>query len=419
MSRQEEAQVSPRSIPPLEPEVTLPADDGLPGLLQLFDSHWVWQTFCEHFGHPEEFPQRIIGLQFSYRPGMRALVSYAAEWQRERWVVDDQFAIEQIAGRPNRVFRYPDDPYLPGLRLAGDAASAHELLAKYVAASPHRIRVEAVRYRPATRAVLRHIAIWRQARLGSLTCFVRVMPPRRVDRLVAAAELAESSGFKIPPLLGVWAGGGVVWMPAVPGETVRDLIRRGAAPGPQALLDALSRLWSLRLEPERGHPLDLQGGFEMTERLLSHLLETEEARSLLSNVTDALRSFAQTWQPSAVAHNDFYDDQMLVTPDGQLALVDFEEIGPGDPLLDVANMSAHLRWMARFGNAPEAYDSYRRNLRSAALAHFGCDGRALDLREAYAIFRLSAGPVRQLRRNWAKKTTEGLALASQVLQETH
>ena len=38
------------SMPLLEAEVTLPADDGLPGLLHLFDSHRVWQTLCECFG---------------------------------------------------------------------------------------------------------------------------------------------------------------------------------------------------------------------------------------------------------------------------------------------------------------------------------------------------------------------------------
>ena len=52
--------------------------------------------------------------------------------------------------------------------------------------------------------------------------------------------------------------------------------------------------------------------------------------------------FAAAWRPTALAHNDFYDDQMLLMPAGNLALVDFEETGPGDPML------AHLRWMAGF-----------------------------------------------------------------------
>ena len=408
--------MSPESIPALKPEVQLPADQGLPGLLHLFDSHWVWETFCEHFGRPDEIPQRIRASQLRYQPGMRALVSYAVEWEIGCWSVDDQFAIELVAERPDKVFRYPDDPYLPGLRLAGEATSAHDLLVKHIGIFPRRVRVEPVRYRPSTRAVLRHVANLRPARLGSLTLFARVMPPRRVNRLLEAAELAENSGFRVPPLLGVWPEGGTVWMTAVPGETMRNMIRKGEAPGPREILDALAGLWNLKKESGKGHPLDLLGGFEMTQRLLAHLVEDEVTKCVLERITDVLGQFAQAWQPSAVAHNDFYDDQVLVTPEGKLALVDFEEIGPGDPLLDIANMLAHLRWMARFGNAPEECTTYRRNLRAEALAHFSCDGQTLDLREAYSIFRLSAGPVRQLRRNWAKRIKMGLTLASEVLE---
>ena len=405
MSGPKEVQVSPTSIPPLEPEVDLPADDRLPGLPELFDGDWVWRTFCKNFGQPEESPQRIRALQFTYRPGARALVSYAAEWQQGRWLLDDQFAIELAPGKPNRVYRYPDDPHLPGLRVAGQADSAHDLLTKHLGVSPWRVRVEPVRYRPGSRAVFRHIAVFRPARLGSVTFYVRVMRPRRLDRLLTAADIASSAGFRVPPFLGVWPEGGVVWMSEVPGETVREMIRKGRAPRPQELLDALAGLWDLHLETGQGHPLDLLGGFQMTECLLSQLLEDGKPRRLLEQVTAVLRPFARAWQPSGIAHNDFYDDQMLVTPEGKLALVDFEEIGPGDPLVDAANMLAHLRWMAKFGNAREACKAYRLEFRSAALAYFGCDGGELDIREAYAIFRLSAGPFRQLRRNWAKRTT--------------
>ena len=400
------------SIPPLDQEVNLPVDEGLPGLLDLFDNQWVWQEFCTQFGEPDEAPHRIRTLQFSYRPGVRALVSYAAEWQRGQWVVDDQFAVELTTGGTKRLFRYPEDPYLPGLRLAASAVHAHELLTKHVSISPHRLRVEAMRYRPTTRAVLRHRASWRHARSGNVTLFVRVIPPRRVERLLVAAELAERSAFKLPRLAGCWMEGGVVWMSRVPGETVRTLIRTGMPPEPQRLLEGLANLWSMPVEPDQGHSLNLLRGYQMTERLLSQLLHGEEAHRLLGQVTDVLGPFSEAWRPSALAHNDFYDDQVIVTPEGELALVDFEETGPGDPLLDVGNLLAHLRWMARFGIAPERCDVYRRRVRSDALARFGWDPRALDMREAFALFRLSAGPIRQLRRNWGNRVETGLALAS-------
>lgn len=404
-------------IPPLEPQVTFPADEGLPELDCLFDNHWVWHAFCTQLGEPEEAPQRIRTLQFSYWPGSGAIVSYAAEWEWGQWVVEDQFAIELVRGQSEKLFHYPDDPYLPGLRLAASAVDAPELLARHAALSPYRLRVESIRYRPATRAVLRHITSWRQSRLGKVTLFVRVMPPKRVQHLLTAAELAEQSGFVIPRFVGSWEEGGVVWMTRIPGATLRTMIRKGKPPEPHRVLDGLEKLWSAPIESNRGHPLDLLSGYQMTARLLSRLSQGDEARRMLQQATDVLGPFSKAWQPSTLAHNDFYDDQMLVTPDGAIALVDFEETGPGDPLFDVGNMLAHMRWMAWFGNATEARDSYRHRMRSAALDRFGWQPQDLAIREASALFRLSAWPIQQLRDNWAKSVETGLELVIQALEE--
>ena len=404
----------PTSVPILEPKVTLPADDRIPGLSQLFDAQWAWRAYCTEFGEPEEPPQRIRAQHFTYRPGTRALVSYVAQWQRGRWVEEDQFAAELAAGRPVAMFRYPDDPHLPGLPSAASPAEAHQLLDRHVSISAQRLRVEVMRYRPGTRAVLRYTASWRQRRLGRVTFFVRVMPARRVARLLEAAELVGQSRFNLPRIAGCWKEGGVVWMTGVPGETVRAHIQKGTAPNPGLILDGLDQLWSTRVESGKGRPLDLPGGFKMTADLLSHLLRNEEKRQLLHQVLDVLGPFSDGWRPSSLAHNDFHDDQMLLTPEGQLALVDFEEAGPGDPLLDVANMLAHLRWMARFGNEPGNCDAYHRQFRADALSRFGLDPQALDLREAFVLFRLSSGPIRQLRSNWAKRVEIGLALALDV-----
>ena len=395
--------------------MTLPVDEGLPGLPLLFDGSWVWQTFCNQFGEPEEPPHNIRAIQISYRPGERDLVSYAAEWRHDRWIVDDQFAIEMTAGKQNRLFRYPDDPYLPGLPKAASPVEAHDLLVRHVPVSPHKLRVEVVRYRPATRAVLRQVATWRQARTGNVTLYVRVVPSKRVERLLTAFELAERSTFSVPRIVGQWDEGGVVWMTNVPGETVRSLIQRGAAPDPNSVLDGLDQLWPLGLSSGKGQPLNLLGGYEMTERLLSRLLVSEDSRDLLQRVSDVLGPFAQAWKPTGLAHNDFYDDQVLLTPEGKLALVDFEEAGPGDPMVDVGNLLAHLRWMALFGNAAEENDAFRRCSPALALDRFGWEEHDLDLREAFAIFRLTAGPFRQLRPTWAKRATKGLELATQVL----
>ena len=132
-----------------------------------------------------------------------------------------------------------------------------------------------------------------------------------------------------------------------------------------------------------------------------------------------LGPFSKAWRPSTLAHNDFYDDQMLVTPDGEIALVDFEETGPGDPLYDVGNMLAHMRWMAWFGNAAEARDAYRQRMRSAALDRFGWQPQDLAVRESHALFSLSAWPIHQLRGDWAKSVEIGLELVIRALEEAN
>ena len=409
-----EAQVCPTAVPRLAPRITLPSDRGVPGLRRLFDNEWVWQAFCDQFGVPEETPQRLCPQRLRYRPGVRALVSYVTEKQWGTWIVEDQFAVELRAGKSKRLFRYPNDPHLPGLYQAASAVDAHQLLTKCVPISPHRLQVETIRYRPGTRAVLRYTASWRQRRLGNVTFFVRVMPPRRVARFLLAGELACRSGFATPLVVGCWEEGGVVLMTEVPGETVRARIKQGTPPHPEPVLDALAQLWSASVKPDQGRPLDLLEGFHTTDRLLTHLLRGDETLRLLQQLTDILRPFAEEWRPSGVAHNDFYDDQMLVTPEGRLALVDFEEIGPGDPLLDVGKMLAHLRGMAGFGNAKQACKAYHGRFRTAALERFGWDPQALDLRESFALFRLSANPIHQLRRDWARRVETGLALAFNV-----
>ncbi|MEX1255531.1 MAG: phosphotransferase [Dehalococcoidia bacterium] len=395
----------------------LPTDEALPGLLHLLDPDWVWERYCATFGEPDEAPDRIRPLQLLYRQGRRALLAYAAERRWDQWVVEEQFAIELRARHGERVFRYPDDPYLPGLARAASAADAQTLLTQHVSLHPQRLNVELLRYRPGNRAVLRHIAGWRRGGAPELTLYARAMPPKRIGRLIRAAEIVRHSGFALPEIIGCWEEGGVAWLTNAPGETVRSLIRAGTPPRPGAIIEPLAQLWAVPLSSESNRGFDLPGSFEWTERLLSCVLPEGDAHETLRLVADRLRPFAGSWRPTALAHNDFYDDQLVLTPAGTLALVDFEEAGPGDPLLDVGNLLAHLRWMSRSGANAEACAAYHQRFRAAALQRFGWSEHDLALREAFAIFRLSTNPFRQLRRDWPLAVQQGLELALETLDE--
>ena len=140
---------------------------------------------------------------------------------------------------------------------------------------------------------------------------------------------------------------------------------------------------------------------------------------MLGRVVDALSPFVEAWQPTALAHNDFHDDQMLLSPDtGRLALVDFEETALGDPLLDVGNFLGHLSRSVAMGGPP-ACAEYRKLFRAAALERLGWEERELNLREAYALFRLAPNPFQSLEENWLQAMETGLSLADNVLRGSH
>ena len=136
---------------------------------------------------------------------------------------------------------------------------------------------------------------------------------------------------------------------------------------------------------------------------------------LLQQVTHVLDPFAEEWSLTGIPHNDFYDDQILLTPEGKLALVDFEEIGAGDPLIDVANFLAHLRWASHFNEGQEHCQSYYHSMRTTALVRFEWEKEELDIRQAYSLLRMCTNPVLNLDENWLQTVKRGLNLVHEVL----
>ncbi len=400
------------TAPSLALPAAFPDDRNLPEFSKLFNREWIWQNYCSRFGAPEENPANLRHRQLSYNPGRSAIATCAAEWPWDEFVTQQQFAIELQRDQPVRLYQYPEDPSLPGLTHAASAIAASDLLSKYVlATSAQRVRVGLVRYRPGGHAVLRH-------RHGRVRFYVRVMRPGRVQRLMEAAELISQTGFVLPRLVGCWEEGGVVWLSEIPGKNVRRLIRGGGCVDHNPILDNLAQLWDTPIDLGQMRPFNLNGAYRRARRVFRQVLQDHaEIRFKLNEVTAVLDGFAKSWRPTTVAHNDFYDDQMIRIPDGRMALVDFEEAGPGDPLLDVGNFLAHMHWSACFGREAEskASGAFHADFRSAALERFGWDERDLNLREAVCIFRVCTNPIRHFAPDWPQRLDAGLSLVNEVL----
>ena len=396
----------------LYPKVAFPEDAGLPDLPKLFDEGWVRKAYRGLPRQGEVEPSRFRIRQFAHRPGGMAIISYEVEWDPEEYIPSELIAARIEKGRPAEVFHYTDDPYLPGLRKAAYPESALELVNKrLLSMRVRRTGVELVRYRPTARAVLRHSA-------GKVRFYARVVRPDALAPLLEAHELISRSGFVVPRLAGRWDEGGVVWLSEIPGKNLRRNMRRGKIPETERLLKGLESLWRTPMEGSVGRPFNLRGTYQRARRIFRHNIPEDcPARLLLEEASRSLDPFIESWRPTSIAHNDFYDDQMLVLPDGRIALVDFEESGPGDPMLDVGNFLGHLRWRARLGRErkEDASDAYYREFRRAALDRFGWGERDLAFRESVCLFRICTNTIRHPQPDWLERLESGLRLVNETL----
>ncbi len=397
---------------PLHPRVDFPEDPNLPELPRLFDGDWVWQAAREHFPDLDTAPGQFRIRQFSHIPGRSAVVSYFADWDPDSYIPSEIINFRLERGKPPAFSRYPQDRQLPGLEPAAHPDTALGLLNKHAFAFPRRrLRVNMIRYRPGSRAVLRH-------RTGGIKLYARVVRPTALPNLLEAYELLESSGFVVPRVVGCWHEGGLVWLSEIPGKNLRQLMRRGRPPSPTGILDSLEGLWDAPVGTDR-RAFDLRGAFRRAKRTFRHALRNDDlALRLLEDVIQRLDPFVRSWQPSTVAHNDLYDDQLLVLPDGRVAVVDFEETGPGDPMLDIGNFLAHLKWTSCIGGSRkrDVSGAYYDQLRTAALDRFRWSEYDLNLREAVCLFRITTNTVRRPSQDWLKRTLDSFRLVAELLE---
>jgi aminoglycoside phosphotransferase (APT) family kinase protein len=100
----------------------------------------------------------------------------------------------------------------------------------------------------------------------------------------------------------------------------------------------------------------------------------------------------------------------------RLGLIDLDDLGPGDPLLDAANFSAHLFLLGASATpAGGTILRFRDDLRAAFCRRLEADPAALAWREAYCLLRLASGPFRVLHPDWPRRMADRLALAADAL----
>ncbi len=409
----------------------LPPDRALPGAADLLGPEGVGRVtgFLEHHGVE---PHRVEPAQAHYRPGRWLAVCYrtAGVDRSSGAPVCSTVVAEHRAGDPEGLWVFPDDPVLPGLPAATNPAAVARLLGVL----PGEVTVDPIRYRPRRRAVLRYRLVDGRARFG------KVVTPARAKRLLALAEVLGHRFVGPPPgrpgqrsgaalsacglsfALPVGRiGRGALLLPCARGRSLRHLLLAGGVlPNPARLAGLPADIHGACGPALAGAPglVDPRGlrRFDPVVTLAAAKRVTRllpACGAAAARLADAVIGCAEASDAPDewIVHGDLYENQVLVHGD-RLTLIDLDDVGPGDPVLDAANFSAHLLLLATSGGpAGDLIGGYRAEFRAASVRAFEVAPAELAWREAYCLLRLVSGPFRVLHPEWPARMAARLDLA--------
>jgi len=300
------------------------------------------------------------------------------------------------------VWRWPFDPVLTGLTAAVSPGRVDGLLAGHLVPP---LRPDVVVYRPTERAVVRIT----DARGRNV--YLKVVPPATLPALVARHTALGAAGLPVPAVLAADAATGIVALAELPGPTVRDLLKGtpGPWPGAAEFLALRERLATVSVD---GVPL--RAGRRRDASAHAAMLATvlPSAADRISRIVAAIGVHGPASGAPTTIHTDLHEAQMIVADGRVVGLLDIDDVGPGDPLDDLATLLGHLRYRAATEReVPEraaALDSYTNRLRAGFTEVV--DATQLDASTAAVLVGLATGPFRVQATNW--QSTVGYVLAA-------
>ncbi len=329
--------------------------------------------------------------QVRYSPGRSITASYAARDSGGSRVTATAHAGKRLPRNTSivsdgvsdvAVWRFPQDPMLPGLAHVVRSAPLTPILAEIGIEQPIRdIRLRA--YRPRRRAVVEVLT-------DSHRLFIKTVRPERVAGLQTTHKLAANH-LRVPRSLGWSSELGIAILEALPGASLRHALDAGEIRLPsgtaiEAVLD--------QLPPIAGERPGLIARIGTHSRFLRTVVPNEASR-LASMIEEIGTAPAE---PLVAAHNDFHSAQVIVSDGTITGLVDIDTIGLGTRADDLAMMLGHLRTQSLTSKRSEALNEYAEHLQKDFETMV--DPIGLRRRVAAAMVGFATSPFRTFRPDW-------------------
>jgi aminoglycoside phosphotransferase len=333
----------------------------------------------------------------NYSPGRRIAVRYSARvaWPGARITTETIAALERRNGHGLSVWRWPDDPALPGIRAATDPARVADLLD-----GPAELTRRS--YWPGRRAVI-------EARGPGRTLFIKVVRPAETERIRHVHETL-AAGLPVARLATASQDLGLVVLESLPGRTISACLSdpHEAPPAPCELLELLERLGDLDVGGTPGRTTAAKIARHV--RLLATVLPEE---------ADALHRFAERYgneraQPLTTVHGDLHEEQVLSRGGRISGLVDVDGAGPGQLVDDLALIVARVRARAEFGpTGSERARAYEQRLTETFAG--AVDPHELARRAAGALLGRATAPFRVQNTDWERASKARIRAAEAAL----
>ena len=231
------------------------------------------------------------------------------------------------------VWRFPFDPYLPGLAPAISAVRVRELLDQ-LGAAPGSVSLRTRAYRPTRRAV---VEVRVAGPVSGRVLYLKVLPQARARSVARRHRHLSAAGLPVPRLVGLAERQGIVAIEALGGQTLSEALRTEApVPRPEALLELSARFATSGVKGSRD-----PRAFADPVRHVALLSELLPHRG--QEIDELARAAADLAGDLVGVHGDLHPGQLLLGSDGTITgVLDVDGAGQGYLAHDAGNLIAHL-----------------------------------------------------------------------------
>lgn len=395
-----------RSTNKLQTSEVLCLDEQLPGLRFLFDTSSLSRRLDK---------RNVEILNVRYKPKTSCLISYRASGKGgEQYVHAKAFAADDWPTRKEKfsdsvlvdddlavaVFSFPDDAELP--QLGEFVRNPQSFLGKVLFdefLNRELTGYQILAYKPNRRLVARldygeeHLVL----KMHDSASFENVQESiAALKRLgFSDAPVRQGKSTRHQTFAHEWLHGTTLDLGEVSPSDCNSLLDQ--------IFGYLDQLHQPIATKRVGLPVRVPG--EGVKGVSNYLKTVSPLGDLSNRLSDKILTNLSTDYSPTLIHGDFYDHQLIVN-ENRVRACDFDNCCVSDPVIDLANMIAHLRLRVAQDQLPNSVADF---VNEQVLRHLSESGgneltSRFNWNTAACLFRLSTHPFRSGARDWVKTT---------------